>query len=451
MKPFDNKKNTILIKSWHLHNVSQVAKLDQFRLYVEFDLDNYYNYNDFMTVVEDIKALGYNLSCVDFYVTAKENMFSSQELDNLKKFEKMLDENNATLFIKEHDVLWDISEIEKAYNYVDECVDKIKASNLSPLEQFLMAYKICCDHVYKAEDKDENALVSRSIYGVTNSDKIVCAGHANLLKEICNRLQNPDLKVYSCSFGLVDKKASENLGRHRLNLVELYDEKYNKSGIYHADSCWDSKNFEEDVMSLTYCLAPLGDVKYFLRTQLVPDLNEDLIYVYNDTKPTEMLSLNNAKALNFVKAQKLINESEARKKFAKTIIDNLELAGQTEKIKSMKDILSTTPFKSASIEYSFVRHITNKLINSTTPIEYQNYVDALAKICEQEGKNILQTQNYITKVTTKTIEANFNKFTYGAKNPFYTLANEKHKRIIELKEKRKAILQNRQNKTKIVE
>ena len=195
MKPFNSKKTLILIKSWHLHNVLHMAKANEFRLYVNFDLDNYYNYNDFMTVLEDIKSLGYNPSCVDFYISAKKDMFSSQELENIKRFENFLYENNSTLFVKEHDVLWDISEIENTYNYVDQCVNQIKQNNLSPLEQFLMAYKICCDHLYKAEDKNENALVSRSIYGVTNSDKIVCAGHANLLKEICNRLQNPDLNI----------------------------------------------------------------------------------------------------------------------------------------------------------------------------------------------------------------------------------------------------------------
>ena len=234
---------------------------------------------------------------------------------------------------------------------------------------------------------------------------------------------------------------------HRINVVELYDEKYNKSGIYHADSCWDNKNYENDVMSLAYCLAPINDIKYFSRNEIIPDKDEMLFYLYNDQKPMEMLSTFNQNVGKFISIQKLVEEKSLRKKFAENILSNLQLTGQTDKLESMKDILSTTPFKSSSIEYSFLRHATNKIINTTCAIEYSDYINALTTICTLEGKNILQSKKYIDEVVSKTLSTCYEKFVYGAKNPFYTLSCEKHKVIEEFKQKHKDALLKHKSKT----
>ncbi len=456
MKTIDPSKNEILVKSWCLNNVRQIAKPNQFRLYITLDLDNYNNYDDFMKVIEDVQQIGYRICCTEFYINAKKDMFSTQEIANIKKFEEFLDENATTLFIKEDNALWNILEINKANEFVDDCVKEIKRHNLSPFEEFMYAYKMTTNNVYTSENSTEHSLMSRSIYGVTNSDKIVCVGYATLLKEICNRLNTPGLKCYSSSVNLTKKDSGLYDGSHRLNVVELVDEKYGISGLYHADACWDSIVDNNATMTLNYCLLSFNDVKLLSNVNICPRIEDGCLYLYSDDRPSGVLYNCNAKNLEFIKQLNVIDVDKERKRFANAVLNGMQMSGKsTEEIEKMKKQLDSPTFQKSVIEYTFLRSIVEKIKKNTTPITYQNYVDALTHVCSCEGKNILQTKEYVDKVVSTTKDKSFQQFIPGAKHPFYILSRADFNRRTELRkhfdELRQKRLNKKNNSTKIDE
>ncbi len=104
-----------------------------------------------------------------------------------------------------------------------------KGKELSPYEKFLYAYDIVTKFSYKEEDKGQSKDISRHLITVLTGDRIVCAGYAGLLSEICNRLG------ISCCVQGVNKN-------HAMCYVRIDDNKWGIHGIYASDPTADSQN-----------------------------------------------------------------------------------------------------------------------------------------------------------------------------------------------------------------
>jgi hypothetical protein len=118
-----------------------------------------------------------------------------------------------------------INNIVKSINETN-----INGEPLSPFEKFILAYRYVTDRIYKEVDDGEDLSKSRSLISVLNGDKIVCAGYANLLATILDRLGIPCTTQCMIIF-------DENLkayGNHATCLVRMVDPKYNIDGIYHC-------------------------------------------------------------------------------------------------------------------------------------------------------------------------------------------------------------------------
>ena len=119
---------------------------------------------------------------------------------------------------------------------INNIVEEINSTNLngtplSPFEKFILAYRYVADRIYKEVDAGDDLSKSRSVISVLNGDKIVCAGYANLLSTILNRLGIPCTTQCMITF-------DENLkayGNHATCLVRITDPKYNIDGIYFSD------------------------------------------------------------------------------------------------------------------------------------------------------------------------------------------------------------------------
>lgn len=119
-----------------------------------------------------------------------------------------------------------INNIVKSINETN-----INGEPLSPFEKFILAYRYVTDRIYKEVDDGEDLSKSRSLISVLNGDKIVCAGYANLLATILDRLGIPCTTQCMVIF-------DENLkayGNHATCLVRMVDPKYNIDGIYFSD------------------------------------------------------------------------------------------------------------------------------------------------------------------------------------------------------------------------
>ena len=191
------------------------------------------------------------------------------------------------------DLLWSVEQIVNANSKLDNLVEKIKSKNLSPVEQLMYAYKEVTKRVYTTEIADESYYISRDIYGVLNSDKIVCVGYSELFKEIVSRLElGSDAQVF---LNLVDTtieikengKEKIKKERHENCIVYIKDEKYGLDGYYYFDPTWDAqKENDKMITKFSYFLLPLGEIANMRKATIknIKDLNDfdEIEYLENN-------------------------------------------------------------------------------------------------------------------------------------------------------------------------
>ena len=140
----------------------------------------------------------------------------------------------------------------------------VKGKPLSPFEKFMMAYRIVTERLYREVDDGESLSHSRNLISVLNGDKIVCAGFANLLSVILNRLDIPCTTECVVAYD----KSKEAYGNHATCIVRLVDPKYNIDGIYYSDPTTDSavkKNNSYGFTSFNSALVRFEDVSSFAK------------------------------------------------------------------------------------------------------------------------------------------------------------------------------------------
>jgi len=164
------------------------------------------------------------------------------ELINVVKF------NDDVRFVTKYNYKDSCSkdELLDVVNFLNNIVSYVKRYDLSPLEISIFVYDLIrerkYDEVYNEREKFKNVdpfddlseafSESRSISKIINSDKIVCAGFANLYSAILELLgiKSETVKYYPNG----EKKAG-----HMSNIIYLKDEKYNIDGIFECDPTFD--------------------------------------------------------------------------------------------------------------------------------------------------------------------------------------------------------------------
>ncbi len=454
MKPLNRKNCLITVKSWSIPSTTNQINFykNKFnRFHIDINLDSYENISHLNDILQKVINSNVNLECFDFSIQLGNKLFSQIELNNLKNFENALSQHNSTLFFKEYNTLWNIDELNNAYDFVNNTVKKINSCVLSPLEQLLYAYKIVTNKIYKQESFSQNALLSRSIMGVSNSEYICCMGYAEYLKEICNALNNKNIVCYSNSYKLYSKSLQENHNAigHRFNVVYLKDEKYNINGFYVLDACWDSKTNLNDTMGLSFFLIPFDDLKFYKNDNIETQPNNPFEYFISTQKPL-ILSYSNTKVSDFINNQCLLDVNELREKFKTTILNQYSLNEDLDKIKEIETKLSTIPFKGDYLEYTFLKYACNKIKQHSVIVNYEDIINALFQVCTKvEQMNISDAQNYINKVVDKTKNVSFMSYVRGAKNVFTNLAFAEHNRRLAFQqqiEKRKQKIREKNKK-----
>lgn len=181
----------------------------------------------------------------------KKKTFDKIELKNLVKLTEIFKELGVTVGIFDHEGVFNYHDVFNANKKIKEYANDIRKNNYSPLEKLMHAYFIAQERNYNEENEGkDSASISRSVYGVLNSDKVVCVGYSELLKSIIQEVDDPNVKVFPNDVGMIDiekdtkdetlKKAEPIFGYHQNNLVYIKDEKYKIDGFYYLDPTWDN-------------------------------------------------------------------------------------------------------------------------------------------------------------------------------------------------------------------
>lgn len=182
--------------------------------------------------------------------------FSQKELDNLKILSDEFNKIGVTIGVYDYRDVYTYKQVKNADKKIKEIANKINSKNLSPLEKLMYAYLEISNREYIEEDEKDSGAKSRSVYGVLNSDKIVCAGYAELLRAIVLECKDDNLKCFINTVGLKRKKG---YGLHANNIVYLNDTKHKINGFYYLDPTWEN-NFENSSKSLNYFMIEIGQI-----------------------------------------------------------------------------------------------------------------------------------------------------------------------------------------------
>ena len=160
-----------------------------------------------------------------------------------------------------------IEQVNVANKKIESTANKIKEKNLSPYEKLMAAYLKVASKKYLVENENEDPSMSRSVYGILNSDKIVCIGYASWLKAIIEATGDENIKVYpnfvKCSD---DNETLDDM--HGNTVVYVKDEKYGIDGYYYCDPTWDCTKKDDDARRLCYFMLPLEDINKLSSTHI---------------------------------------------------------------------------------------------------------------------------------------------------------------------------------------
>ena len=357
------------------------------------------------------KMIDKNDIIISFDHQVKPNLNNNQTCKKLVNLTKKFEDVFVGLESEQH--TFTVGEVLHANSKIDEIVNKIKSEKLSCTEALMQAYMFVTNHAYV--NKQHDSSIPRTIYGVLNSDEIVCVGYCELLKEIMNRLNYKNLKVYLNNVEALI--INEVCDKHRNLIVYLKDEKYNLDGYYYIDPTWDAKRKDEEY-KFNFFMLPLKEIdnikEYHINIEEVnfggitevSSREKYLSYFYRPVV-NDKLSITCLKARlceEFVKFAKL------DKRFS-------------EKIKELSR-------NKKSFE-DFAVYNTDEFLNiikqTTKDLDIKSFYKILKVVLEKSDKNLTceQINEKIEKIVKYNIEVSRNCFEQNANTIFRQLKPQK--------------------------
>lgn len=239
-----------------------------------YKLDNYDQtvYEKIYNFILELKESGYN---INVNIKTENTKFSMQNIAQCNKLKKNLAEKGVTFsFDGGMGKDYDSRTVYLAQSKLQNLVDRIEESHLTPFEKYLYVYNFLIEKIYKENQDDLSK--SRDVIATLTGEYIVCSGYAKLMERICKEL-NIQCKTQQCS---VIGKDGE-MYNHENNLVRIDDDKYNIHGWFYSDACWDHVDKESpNKKTFAYCLIPLSDKDKMLDNQII--INDDSLFYYNN-------------------------------------------------------------------------------------------------------------------------------------------------------------------------
>ena len=194
-----------------------------------------------------------------YYNNYSKKTFSKKELGNLKMLDMRAKSLGVTAGVYDYRDVFDYQSVANADKIIKEQANAIKKNDYSPLEKLLHAYLTVSNREFKYEYKGlDGVSASRSVYGVLNSEKIVCVGFSEYLKALVNETNDPNLTVFANNISVQSyNKGKIDPGLHHNNIVYIKDDKYKIDGFYYLDATWDDGEKER----LNFFLLDIDNVK----------------------------------------------------------------------------------------------------------------------------------------------------------------------------------------------
>ena len=258
-------------------------KKTQNEIDIKFSHDDIFNKNFFNDVIDIINSIenvdNFDADTIEddkfvfrFCICDNPINYTKEQYDRVKELKNFAETNNIECFFRQANANFTFEEVENANKQINELANKIASQNLSPLEQMLSVYIEITKKPYQDVLLTIDNYMSRSVYGVLNSNFIVCVGYSELFEAIMKQI-NPNIKIYENSI-IVG-------GRHSDLIVHLIDKKYNIDGLYLLDPTFDNKGEKKENIRLGMFLLPLTDFNC-VNKEIELDDYTYMVYTSND-------------------------------------------------------------------------------------------------------------------------------------------------------------------------
>ena len=216
----------------------------------------------------------------------KKKTFDKEELKNLVKLTDIFQSMGVTIGVYDYKDVYDYHQVFNADKKIKEYANEIRKNDYSPLEKLMHAYFIAQSREYKYENDEDSSSKSRSVYGILNSDKVVCVGYSELLKSVIQEVGDENVRVFANDVGFKDlseKNIEDKYSFHQNNIVYIKDEKYDIDGYYYLDPTWDTNifgevyGFEDKVITrdkLSHFLIEISQIKNVYKKDVVYDYDK---------------------------------------------------------------------------------------------------------------------------------------------------------------------------------
>ena len=308
-----------------------------------------------------LRELINSLNNTNLQIILEFDQSKTYDIDNLKALNKEFPQ----IIVKYGYGRGSLADYIRVEEGVKELLKPIEGLELSPLEKYIFAFNACKRfRRYKENNDDRNN--SRAIMELfkEGNEHIVCVGFANLLFELCKRLDIPCMNVSLSIEDIKDDKSQ--IGNHARNLVRISDSKYNLDNLYMGDATW-SNNFKYDSL-VTALMTPketlnLGSMVLFGETSIVTSqtYEEMLEIIFLEYRQGNHYRFD--KTIEYFKTlypefiEKCLN-TEAFSKFSKKVIKNIE---------DYRQLFANDEFM--RLMFDFIQEKMNKPILGETLIE----------------------------------------------------------------------------------
>ena len=378
--------------------------------------------------VEILNEYGVSNDRIKILVKDSNYLLTDDEIKNIEELDKYLNryeeaEKNIELGFFDHSLIWGLKDVKNANNQLKEMLAEIKEKNLSPLEQLITTYSIVTRRQYKEEEYGKPYGLSRSIYGILNTDYIVCQGYAELFDTLTKIAGNNNVKTYLNAIDIQDDIVTD-FDSHTNIIAYLKDTKYNIEGFYYLDPTWDFQ-FHKGEYRFNNFLVPLKDIKNYVDLTVRRNPNLDDMRKYNGGMFSSSIS-----SEQFIYHKSLIKDILSSKMFNNTVIDIIPYALEKECnncIAKLTNLLNIKEFfinneailKKELNEYKNIDSyfVMNDIVNNKnelsvenikTILEDNNNIDEIKTILEDNNnkktKLLIPTYTYIVKHINKRIK-----------------------------------------------
>ena len=176
-------------------------------------------------------------------------ILKTDELERLIMLEEMLPSSAKLVISEEHNErLYDYSvgDAIQAHEFINAQVEYIKSLNLSPFEQYLMAYDVVANLFYNQDPEEEKWYQkSRTLISGLTQDTFVCVAHAKVFNGLLSGLGI--LSQTQSLFVNIGDRGHRNDELHVNVMVYLNDPKYMLDGVVFTDACNDSNTLRPTI------------------------------------------------------------------------------------------------------------------------------------------------------------------------------------------------------------